>query len=406
MKYPFRRGFLPIIIAIIVAGGAIITMFLSFSAHVPDAARPPSAPSPSPALPRVLSPTPLPRASDVSPLPISASPTARPSVDNSIVALVNGDVIRRQEIQEIAEIDHVMADLVGPRSSRDSLSRVVNHVLVLQAARQAGFVLSDEEIDAALAVFLRRYQLTLDDLRAALAARNITMTEFRRYFADLLTVSRFTAKQAQAMGLTTDMYIARLQRAAHISLGPAASTLFESPIPAVQATPTPSSTPVSMSSVPTETPRPPIQPTEPAITRGLSPGMITPDFALPTLDGGSFSAQDLIGRPTVLSFFTTWCPYCRRQTPILVAASEEYGHQVQFIGIDLREKADLVRAYADKYGIRYPILLDREGTVSAAYRVTGVPVTYFLDAQGRMVARHIGALSEAKLRGYLRKITR
>ena len=59
------------------------------------------------------------------------------------------------------------------------------------------------------------------------------------------------------------------------------------------------------------------------------------------------------------------------------------------------------QAYASEHAIPYPILLDEAGDVAAAYAVQGYPTTYFLDRDGRIVARHIGALTDAQLNDYL-----
>jgi thiol-disulfide isomerase/thioredoxin len=133
-------------------------------------------------------------------------------------------------------------------------------------------------------------------------------------------------------------------------------------------------------------------------------GQLAPSFALSTLAGPQkeMTFDDLLGVPTVLSFWTTWCPYCLQQTPVMVAgAARTAGQNVQFIGIDVKEQAGVVADYAAQHAIPYPILLDTDGSTAAAYAVTGYPTTYFLDAAGRIVALQIGAMSEAQLAEHL-----
>jgi peroxiredoxin len=141
-------------------------------------------------------------------------------------------------------------------------------------------------------------------------------------------------------------------------------------------------------------------------SRGVQVGQLAPLFALPLLDGSELVAlDDFLGTPTVLSFWTTWCPYCRRQTPVMVAAARRYPHnQVQFVGIDVAEGADVARSYVADHGIPYPILLDSDGEAAAAYAVEGFPTTYFLHADGRIAALHIGAMSEEQLASYLERL--
>ena len=137
-------------------------------------------------------------------------------------------------------------------------------------------------------------------------------------------------------------------------------------------------------------------------------GQAAPLFDLPVLNGAPaefVTLERLAGKPAVLSFWTTWCPYCRNQTPALIAAHAQYSpNGVSFIGIDVKEAPAEVQNYLTAQGINYPIALDQNGQVAGAYNVTGYPTTYFLDAQGRVAARHLGALFSEQLDGYLKAL--
>jgi thiol-disulfide isomerase/thioredoxin len=109
-----------------------------------------------------------------------------------------------------------------------------------------------------------------------------------------------------------------------------------------------------------------------------------------------------LGAPVVLSFWTTWCPYCLRQTPILVAAQAVYAEQgVQFVGINVRESADPVADYLAAHGVTYPNVLDTHAELAQRYQISGFPTTFFLNTQGEVVARHIGQLTAELIDGYL-----
>jgi peroxiredoxin len=77
---------------------------------------------------------------------------------------------------------------------------------------------------------------------------------------------------------------------------------------------------------------------------------------------------------------------------------------VQFVGINVRENSDPVDTYVTQHGITYPILLDVDGAVAAEYAIQGFPTTYFLDANLRIVARQVGALTSEQLDAYLRAL--
>jgi cytochrome c biogenesis protein CcmG/thiol:disulfide interchange protein DsbE len=132
--------------------------------------------------------------------------------------------------------------------------------------------------------------------------------------------------------------------------------------------------------------------------------MLAPEFVLGALNtvAPTLSLAELQGRPAVLVFWTTWCPYCLRQTPVMVEAyprAAEAG--IQFVGIDVQEDRNTVATYLAQHLIEYPILLDEQGSIAAQYAVQGYPTTYFLDSDGRIVARNVGALTGEQLNTYL-----
>jgi len=67
----------------------------------------------------------------------------------------------------------------------------------------------------------------------------------------------------------------------------------------------------------------------------------------------------------------------------------------------VRETADVVQPYVAQQGILYPVALDADGRTAQQYQVSGYPTTYFLDAEGRVVARHVGQLNAQALEQYL-----
>jgi len=143
------------------------------------------------------------------------------------------------------------------------------------------------------------------------------------------------------------------------------------------------------------------------IGRGTGMGQYAPLFELPVLnhpEADSLSLENLAGKPTLLSFWTTWCGYCRRQTPVLVDAHTRHGESVQFVGINVKEDQQQVENYAASNDIRYPIALDLDGQVAGRYGIAGFPTTYFLDKEGRIVARYVGSLSPEQVESYLQQL--
>lgn len=349
-------------------------------------ARPPRA-IPTPTPPSVSS---LPRAE--TPGAVASALPALPaeSANVAVLALVNGEALGRADLERALAVDRALATLVGTPVSDEAttLQRLVNERLVRQAARQAGFIVPAAEITAALQEFLTARGIAPETLDAALAAEGIGREEFNAYFSDLLLVQQFSAAQAQAVGITVAEYVNRLQQGATVELAPVTAL----PPTELPATPTVLSPPAS--------PTPAI----PDLPRGIEAGQYAPDFNLSLLGATDqrLAWADLVGHPTVLSFWVSWCGHCRAQTPVLVEAYQKYAPLgVAFVGINVQEAAETAQAYVTEHQIPYPIALDDDGTVAGAYQLPGYPTTYFLDAEGRVVTRHIGQLAAGDVENYV-----
>ncbi len=133
------------------------------------------------------------------------------------------------------------------------------------------------------------------------------------------------------------------------------------------------------------------------LTEAPTAGYLAPDFTLETLDGESFTLSDLRGRPAVVNFWATWCPPCRAEIPHFQQASRAYNGQVAIIGVDDGEPRDRVAPFARDMGMTYPVPLDSLSEVSRRYRVSSLPTTFFIDADGVIANVHIGIINQAVL---------
>jgi thiol-disulfide isomerase/thioredoxin len=124
-----------------------------------------------------------------------------------------------------------------------------------------------------------------------------------------------------------------------------------------------------------------------------------PDVALATLAGEPVALPvRLQGRPAVLNLWATWCPPCREEMPMLAAAQAREAGKVRFVFADQGETADAVRRYLDDELLALDdVLLDAGSALRRAAGTHGLPTTLFYDAQGRLVARHVGPLSRDEL---------
>lgn len=132
------------------------------------------------------------------------------------------------------------------------------------------------------------------------------------------------------------------------------------------------------------------------------PGQAAPDFTLTLLDGSTFSLSGQRGRAVVLNFWASWCPPCEAEAPDLQAVWEEYGAKgVAFLGIAYKDEEAAVRDFLTRYGITYPVGPDAASRVADLYGITGVPETFVLDPDGKVVRFYIGPVTADQLRADL-----
>jgi peroxiredoxin len=131
-----------------------------------------------------------------------------------------------------------------------------------------------------------------------------------------------------------------------------------------------------------------------APAEGLQAGQQAPELTVDLGNGSSFQLQDLDGNPVTLAslrgkvvwlnFFASWCPPCQQETPILRRLADTYRDRgLEIVGISVQETtATDVKAYADRYQLRYTIGFDRSGDVLREYRVFALPTQFFIDTDG------------------------
>jgi peroxiredoxin len=117
--------------------------------------------------------------------------------------------------------------------------------------------------------------------------------------------------------------------------------------------------------------------------RGTSVGQIAPDFALEKTDGTKISFKDLEGSPSVLVFWTAWCPASKEEAPKINQLAAEFESKgVKVIGINIGESDARINEGIRDFGIKYTVAKDRNAAVSKTYNVVGTPTIVFLDKKG------------------------
>lgn len=116
-----------------------------------------------------------------------------------------------------------------------------------------------------------------------------------------------------------------------------------------------------------------------------------PNFTLKDLDGKSVTLAQLKGKVVFLDFWASWCPPCRRSIPAVEELYERYAKdpRVVVMGINVENDPNATRAFAEKNGMKYRILVD-DGTASRAYRVSGIPAFFTISPDGAMGKKFVG----------------
>jgi cytochrome c biogenesis protein CcmG/thiol:disulfide interchange protein DsbE len=131
-----------------------------------------------------------------------------------------------------------------------------------------------------------------------------------------------------------------------------------------------------------------------------------PDFELGLFDGGTFRLSEALatGRPVMVNFWASWCVPCREEAPILEAVWRRNRDWVTFVGVDVQDVDSDARAFIKEFGITYPNGSGNAGPISVAYGMRGVPETYFIAPDGRIVRKWNGPLTAAGLDQFLAEL--
>ena len=141
------------------------------------------------------------------------------------------------------------------------------------------------------------------------------------------------------------------------------------------------------------------EPTEPEPTEPERTEPIAPNFTIYDGNGNKVHLSDYAGKPIILNFWASWCAPCKKEMPDFNKKYLQYGDQIQFLMIDFAkdDKIEDAKAYVSEMGFAFPIYFDTYADAFYAYGVTAFPTTIFIDADGYIVARYRGTISEGTL---------
>jgi cytochrome c biogenesis protein CcmG, thiol:disulfide interchange protein DsbE len=140
-----------------------------------------------------------------------------------------------------------------------------------------------------------------------------------------------------------------------------------------------------------------------------------PTFEIKTFEGETIRLADLRGKPVVVNFWASWCVPCRDEAPALQAMWEKYREQgLVVLGVDYVDTESEAKKFIAEFGQTYPNGPDVGTQISSKYKITGVPETYFItrdgkilqgkDATGRALGNYIGPVPARVLEERIQKL--
>ncbi|MDE6064050.1 MAG: redoxin domain-containing protein [Lachnospiraceae bacterium] len=126
-----------------------------------------------------------------------------------------------------------------------------------------------------------------------------------------------------------------------------------------------------------------------------------PDFTVVNEAEEEVKLSDFVGKPVVLNFWASWCGPCKSEMPFFQNMYDTYGEEVVFMMVNLtdgsRETIATALDYVQQADYTFPVYFDTNQEAAYAYYVSSIPATYFIDAEGNLVAYGVGALQEENI---------
>lgn len=125
------------------------------------------------------------------------------------------------------------------------------------------------------------------------------------------------------------------------------------------------------------------------------------EFTVYDKDNEPVKLSNFEGKPIIINFWATWCPYCREEMDSFQKAYEEYGDEINFLMINStdgkRETIDIAQEYIDETKYTFPVYFDTQGEATYAYEAQSLPTTVCIDKNMNVVIYQPGKMTDKML---------
>jgi cytochrome c biogenesis protein CcmG/thiol:disulfide interchange protein DsbE len=139
----------------------------------------------------------------------------------------------------------------------------------------------------------------------------------------------------------------------------------------------------------------------------LAKGDLSPEFVLEDLHGQSLPfPKALAGNPVVIRFWADWCPSCRKEMKVLDAHYQQRKEKgLRVLAVNVGQDRATAQRFVDAQSLTFDVLLDGSSEVARRYGVNALPMTYLVDAGGKILGKIIGETDEKTLVSQLDRLT-
>ncbi|MBU8731635.1 TlpA disulfide reductase family protein [Cytobacillus sp. FSL W8-0315] len=141
---------------------------------------------------------------------------------------------------------------------------------------------------------------------------------------------------------------------------------------------------------------------------GLEKGNLAPDFELTDMEGNPVKLSDYRGKAVLLNFWASWCPPCRAEMPHMEKLYNKYKDEnFDILAVNLtntEKNSGDAEKFVKELGLTFTIPMDVKGEAGSDYNIMAYPTSYFIDSDGVIREKVLGALNEEYMEKEIKKL--